>query len=398
MTTPQHRAALGGTGCVILGAGLAGLSLADALLTRGVTSPITLIDVREEFPDDRTWCFWDVHPHPYRHLVSHRWACWSFSGHGATHRQRSASAPYCHLPARRFYEDVLSRLSAAPNCTLVLGTTVQDVRGQPGTVRVRTSAGEVTAAHCFDALATAGPTWARLGPATGEQQLSQRFLGWFVRAPRPVFDPSCMTLMDFDVTPNGELRFMYVLPFSTTSALVEDTSIGFYGVPADASRDEIRRYLGARFGLHEVEVLREEESVLPMVSARPPRGDAAAPVIAVGNAAGAVRPSSGYAFIRTQRHVARLADAFARGRPGPVPVERPREARLDAVFLEALRDDPPGFANHLLSLGRRMPGDRFARFMMDAASPADVLAMVAALPKGPFARAAARSIATGRMP
>lgn len=381
--------------CVILGAGLAGLSLADALIARGVTAPITIVDARREFGDDRTWCFWDVGAHPYRHLVTHRWACWSFAGRGAVHRQHSRSTPYCHVPAGRFYDDVLARVRAAPNCTLALGVTVDGVSGRAGALSVSTSAGDMAAACCFDALGTAGPTWTRDAPAAGPATLVQRFLGWFVEAPRPVFDPSCVTLMDFDVTPNDELRFMYVLPFSTTSALVEDTTVGRHGVEPDASRAEIRRYLHDRYGLDDVVVAREEESALPMVVAGG-RRPASTPVIPVGTAAGALRPSSGYAFIRTQRQVARLADAFAAGRPAPSPVERRREAELDRVFLEALRADPPGFSRHLLSLGRRMPGDRFARFMMDAASPLDVLSMIAALPKGPFARAAGRAVRGAR--
>jgi lycopene beta-cyclase len=356
-----------------------------------VTSHITLVDSRTGFTDDRTWCFWDVQPHPYRHLIRERWSSWTFAGRGAVHRQRSLAMPYCHLPASSFYDDVLGRIRAAANCTLLLGTTVGAVDGRPGAVTVATSAGELTATHCFDALGTGGPTWGPAMPAPGPGTLAQRFLGWFVQAPQPVFDPSCVTLMDFDVTPNGELRFMYVLPFSATSALVEDTSIGHHGVGPEASRNEIRRYLRGHLGVDDVTVAREEHSVLPMIAGTP--AQPAAPVIPVGTAAGALRPSSGYAFVRTQLQVGRIARAVAIGAPTAVPVERRREALLDRVFLEALQEDPAGFAQHMLSIGRNLAGDRFARFMMDAASPADVAAMVAALPKRSLLRAAGRTMA-----
>jgi lycopene beta-cyclase len=359
-----------------------------------VTSPITLLDARADFPGDRTWCFWDVQPHAYRHLVRHQWGSWAFAGRGVVHRQHSASMPYCHLPSERFYEDALSRIRAAPNCTLHLGTTVDAVTGRPGKVTVGTSGGEVVAAHCFDALGTRGPTWTGAMPAPGPGVLCQRFLGWYVEVAEPVFDSSCVTLMDFDVTPNGELRFMYVLPFSPTSALVEDTTIGRHGVPPDASRKEIRGYLRLRHGIDDVTVVREEQSVLPMIPAAKP-AEGMSHVVPVGTAAGAVRPSSGYAFIRTQRQVTRLADAFAAGHAARVPVERRREAALDRVFLTALDDDPPGFADHLLSLGRSLPGDRFARFMMDAATPLDVMAVISALPKRPFLRAVGMSALDG---
>lgn len=109
---------------LILGAGLAGLSLADALLRQGVCSPIVIADARDSFGNDRTWGFWDVYPHPYRSLVTRRWQHWSFASREASYLQSSTVTPYCYLPADRFYEDALTRVHAAPNCTLLLGTTI----------------------------------------------------------------------------------------------------------------------------------------------------------------------------------------------------------------------------------------------------------------------------------
>ena len=304
--------------------------------------------------------------------------------------------PYCHIPSARFYGDVVGRLRAAPNCTIRLGVSVEKVVEEPDRVRILTSDGEMVAAYAFDALAAAGPTWAATTRGNDADALTQRFLGWFVEAPEPVFDPSCVVLMDFDVTPNGELRFMYVLPFSQTSALVEDTTIGRSGVAPETSRAEIRRYLTTRYGLDAFTVMREEEGALPMFLPRTPHTEPLR-VIPVGTAAGAVRPSSGYAFTRTQRQVSQLARAFAAGTPSPAPVGRRRDRELDRVFLEALGENPEAFAGYFMNLGRRMPGDRLARFMMDAATPRDIAALVSALPKGPFTRAAVRSARLGAL-
>ena len=48
-----------------VGAGCAGLSLAWRLRARDVV----LIDPREEYGRDRTWCFWNVVDHPFEHLT-----------------------------------------------------------------------------------------------------------------------------------------------------------------------------------------------------------------------------------------------------------------------------------------------------------------------------------------
>jgi len=64
--------ALAASSHLILGAGCAGLGLAVALTRAGVSDPILLVDRRRDFPDDRTWCFWDTGDVPFAEPASHR--------------------------------------------------------------------------------------------------------------------------------------------------------------------------------------------------------------------------------------------------------------------------------------------------------------------------------------
>jgi lycopene beta-cyclase len=204
--------------------------------------------------------------------------------------------------------------------------------------------------------------------------------------------------MDFRVPQDDGLHFVYVLPFSPTRALVEDTHIGTVPVPAARRRDTLRTYLEDRHGVGDAAVLGEERGNLAMSTwafptVRSPR------LAAVGAAAGAVRPSSGYAFVRLQRHVGAVATAVAAGRPMPAGPQGGRRAALDRVFLHALRAGAPAFPEHFRALAAGVPGDVFARFMSDRSSPVDDARIVAALPPGPFlwaAAAAAGSARTGR--
>ncbi|MEY2979796.1 MAG: hypothetical protein RL562_23, partial [Planctomycetota bacterium] len=56
---------------VVLGGGLAGLSLAERLAAAGAQAPRTVVlEARADYADDRTWCFWRHEPHRYEELVA----------------------------------------------------------------------------------------------------------------------------------------------------------------------------------------------------------------------------------------------------------------------------------------------------------------------------------------
>jgi lycopene beta-cyclase len=289
--------------------------------------------------------------------------------------------------ADRFYAAALDRLEGRADVRL--GERVLDVRDDPGGegVVVTTSSGALPARRAYDARGwqDEAATW-------------QRFLGLEVEVARPVFDPGVATLMDFRLGDPGEARFAYVLPFSPTRALVEDTSLGGPAVPAAARRAAIAAYLAEHWGAGDVEVVREERGAVPMSPAPP------APVsrlVPVGQRAGATRPSSGYTVVRAQAHAAAVARAAARGTPPPARAGRRRYAALDALFLRALTAQPEVFGTLFERLARGVSGPAFARFMNDAARPADLAAVVGALtcpaflgalaPRGPHARPAGGS-------
>lgn len=375
---------------LVLGAGCAGLSLACALLDAGVDERIVLVDRRTTFDHDRTWCFWatggDI---PFAALATHRWPAWRLVGRdGRVAEHRSARTPYVHLPADRLYAAALDRLDAAPNVELRLGERVLGVRETEDGVRVTTQNGAIEGAVAYDAMGGAGPL--NRGRPDGAIELCQRFLGLEVEVERPVFDPGTATLMDFRGGHAGDdaLRFVYVLPFSPTRALVEDTSLGGRTVAAASRRAAIARHLRDVWDAGGVEVLREERGALAMTThlfpaSRGPR------LHAVGAAAGALRPSSGYAFVRLQRHVRAVARAVAAGVAPPAVVGHRRHRALDALFLRALSADPAAFDTHLLALARGTDARTFARFMTDASSVWDEAGVVAAMTRPGFLKAMA---------
>lgn len=382
---------------LVLGAGCAGLSLACALLDAGVDERIVLVDRRTTFEHDRTWCFWGTRRDlPWAQLATHAWPAWRLVGpDGRRVTHRSTRSPYLHLPADRFYAAALRRLEAAPNVELRLGERVHGVEALADGVVVRTAAGEHEAAVAYDAMGGAGPLAHRAPP--GAVELQQRFLGVEVEVERPVFDPGVATLMDFRVPDDAAARFMYVLPYSATRALVEDTSLGGAPVASADRRAAIAAYLEEHWDAGTVSVGREERGALPMTT-RPLTASPGSRVVAVGAAAGALRPSSGYAFVRTQLHVQAVARAAASGEAPPASAGRTRHRHLDGLFLRALAADPAGFPAHLLGLARGVGAETFARFMTDASGLRDEAAVVTAMTRPGFLRAMATGPAAVQAP
>ena len=368
---------------VILGAGAAGLSLCHALLTRGLTDPILILDSKEAFTDDRTWCFWDDGTNPFQHLAAHCWHRWDVldtSGRLASHC--SPSVGYACLHGRDFYAHVLEVIRRHPNVTLALGEAAQDYAPHAHGVTVTAHARTVEADYVFDSRPRPVPP--------GGITFTQRFFGQFVRAAEPVFDPSRCTLMDFRVSQERGPHFVYVLPFSPTEALVENTYVqplGSEPLTPDQHRAEIAEYLAGQ----PVTVGREEAGAIPMTTQRFPKRNGR--VFFIGTAGGCTKPSSGYTFSRIQKQSALIADAALseklddfRERPNP------RFEFFDAVFLQAMRDRPTAVPAYFHRLFSRVPPEVLTAFLSETSTWREEMKIVRSLPLGPFADAALRAV------
>ena len=196
----------------ILGGGLAGLSLAVRLAEpRFRHLRVVVVEPRPAYKRDRTWCYWRLERHPFEAAVTHRWARWAVARPGVRIECSAPSTPYECIPADRLYMLALDRIAAAPNVELRLGVGAAPSADEEG-VDLGLPGGE-RARLAFDS---------RPARDLGQYGLAQLFLGQEVEIDRPSFDPGCATLMDLDPAHAG-VHFTYVLPMSTTRALVEDT-------------------------------------------------------------------------------------------------------------------------------------------------------------------------------
>jgi lycopene beta-cyclase len=394
---------------ILAGAGLSGLTLAVGLARHPAFAGrrLLLLDRDAKTRNDRTWCFWADDDEPLPPVVAHTWDRCRF--YSPTLDRALELAPYRYRMVRGadFYAWARAALADNPRVDWIQ-TTID--RLDAGAGRVETAAGVFTAPVIFNSAFTRRPVLPLAGAVYRDPPLTaapgstvasrytyllQHFKGWHVRTAQPVFDPAEATLMDFRIEQAGETRFVYVLPFSPTEALVEFTVFSpalLAGADYDAAlSDYLRRFLQ----VDDYTVLEAEFGVIPMTD-DPFRPTVDGRVIHIGTAGGFVKGSSGYAFKRTQRRLRAFIDAWGHAPDAAPPVHllrSPWRNRLyDSILLRVLRDRTLAGERIFSGLFGQLPAALVLRFLDEDTTFAEDWRVLNAPPKAPFIRAALQQL------
>jgi lycopene beta-cyclase len=367
---------------LILGGGCAGLGLACNLSQYGGRAPRTIIlEQRNEYRNDRTWCFWGDDAAPYARLAGHQWRHLRVAGGGRCIDFDCGNTPYRMLAADVYYATTLQAIHANPQLSLHLGhSVVSEPEYTGGVWRIETSQGRISAGALVDT---------RPKPASAQSPalLWQSFFGHEIETSDPVFDPFIADLMDFPEISDHRIAFIYVLPLTETRALVEYTVFAESPLPALALQKGLDAALENRTRGSAYRTLRSEYGCIPMGGneAAPAAGRANPSRVHAGLSAGAARPATGYAFQRLQRWGAQCAQALVTtGVPVPQTPDRLIVRAMDRLFLHVLRAQPALAPALFSALFADVDSRRLIRFLSDGGSLRDHAAVIAALPAGPF--------------
>ena len=279
---------------LVIGGGAAGLSLGRRMALANSGRRMLILDDRGDYSDDRTWSFWSNASHDMRHLGRHEWREWRFDNGASPHDHGVAGQTYQTIRGLYFYNEARRIIARNRSVELQLGVTVTGLRtaqrgGNGARVAVETSEGLLIARHVIDTR-----------PPSGPALLFQCFAGSEVDhgglLPFPPDVAGLMTRMRVD---EHGFAFTYVLPFTATTALVEFTRLSRRALsPLQLAQERDAELRALRLGTSRV--VREEHGVLPMGLFEHPVAVPAGVVMA-GNGGGAIRPPTGYAFMRIQR-------------------------------------------------------------------------------------------------
>ena len=371
---------------LVLGGGCAGLSLGARLAEMPHAGRTVILEARQAYENDRTWCFWKHGPHRFERLVSQSWQRMEMSSPRRRVAFACASNPYQMIPADSFYAETTRVIAASKNVSLVTGVTVLAAPFLDNDRwHVPTSAGTLSARSIVDT---------RPGHAVQPEDalLWQSFFGQEVECDAPVFDPATAGLMHFVTGRDGDVTFRYVLPSTTTRALIETTVFGVQRLrPADLAGEQTQA-VEQLCGGAAVRVLRSEHGILPMGIA-PQAPESQPRYVRVGLMSGAARPSTGYAFQRIQSwaDVAAAHIASGRGVRGhdPDPLLR---RKMDRLFLQVLRAHPARGPELFTGMFGDAGSERVIRFLSDRATTADCAIIGWHLPVGLFLGVLARGV------
>lgn len=367
---------------IIIGAGASGLLLADALGSDDFFSSksILLLEKSHKHENDRTWCFWEKGEGPFEAILYNAWPKIRFAGNEFSLSQNIAPYTYKMIRGIDFYKRFIERITSYKNLTF-LNEGVTSVIEQASYITVATDAGSYLANQVFDSRFD----YKKLLDQKIYPVLQQHFLGWFVKTEKAVFNVDEATFMDFSVPQKGNTRFMYVLPFSKTEALVEYTLFSEYELKKSDYEEAIKNYL-KNLGVENYEIKETERGNIPM-SCYDFTTENSARYLKIGIAGGWAKPSTGFTFYNTFKKVEVLIAYLKNEKDLSNFHKRNRFSFYDVLLLDILNSDNQLGAKIFGAMFKKRSPQLILKFLDEETSFWEDLLIIWACPKLPFIKA-----------
>jgi len=380
-TLSSRRDAAGRTDVLLVGGGLANLLIAWRLTERRPDVRFVIVEAGPEVGGDHTWSFHesDLDPACRSWVVPLATASWDgYDVRFATHR-RTLPGRYLSVASAELRARVTARFGerVRVNAPVAQLTHAEAVLADGSTL----AAGVVIDGRGWD-------------PAAGLDVGYQTFLGRDVEleAPHGLDRP---LIMDATIPQHGGYRFMYLLPWSPTSLLVEPTAYSDSpDVDEAGSRAAIEDYVAGR-GWRIARVVREERGSLPIpLAGAYEELPAAGGVATVGVRAGLFHAATGYSLPVAAR-VAELVAAMDLSATAVLAPLLARFARAHWVrqrYFRLLnrmlfRAAEPAARHRVLERFYRLPPGLVARFYAGRLTVLDKARILAGRPPVPIGRA-----------
>ena len=343
---------------IIFGGGCAGLSLARKIIEKKVSNfSILIIERRKEYNDDKTWCFWDKHNSSQKGLIEKRWKTWSFSKGDESYIHSSSEYRYTYIRSINFYKSIKKQISNSRNVHLKLDQNITKVSSFKNYFLVISNNKKYKSKFIIDTIP-------KNTAFRKDHLLYQSFLGFEIKSNTKLFTQTTNAyLMENMRADKKYFIFDYLLPLTTKSALIEITSFSRKIMP----EKKLQTYLHScikNLGINNYNLIRKEYGIIPMGYIDKKFLKKNSRYYHAGLVAGAIRPSSGFAFLRIQDWAEKCTNSLINYKH---PISHPNDNYimkfLDTLLLIVLKTNIEKAPYIFYTFAKNISPTSFVKFM-----------------------------------
>ncbi len=346
---------------------------------------ILVIDQTPKITNDRTWCFWEKSPDIFESVVYHQWKELQF--YSDTYSVNLPILPYHYKMIRGI--DLYGQVrEASVKCRGVIWhyDKVKSIESLVDKAIVHTETSIFTADYVFNSI----PFHDIYEKSKRTHHLKQHFLGWLIETEDACFDPGKARFMDFRVSQQEGTTFMYLMPVSTTKALVEYTLFTEEQLQTQDYESALAKYLSKHFPGIKYRIEHREFGIIPMTNKLFPFQNGR--VVNMGVAGGQAKGSTGYAFKFIQKRARLITESLKKNQQIKLEITwKERKFRFyDSVLLRVLCNHKMKGDVLFTEIFRKNPPGRILRFLDNETSLWEDLLVMRTVPTLIFLKAALR--------
>jgi len=363
---------------IILGGGCAGMQLMHQLIHHAQYKgeSILIVDADKVYSANKSWCFWHkMEAHPYQSIFNTTWNELSIGFPNETQQSLIHPYQYSFIKSETFFEFHFNEIKQHSNIEYT-NDIVLSVEKKGTEFLINTNKGVLSTKALYSSY------WNQQAVAKETQLfLKQQFFGWEIQTDEPVFNAQSATLMDFDIPQTSGVNFAYVLPYSAHHALIEITGFCSDDYTTEFFETVLTNYIQKKWNCT-FKIIKTEQASIPMTNFSFKRFTKEG-AIAIGTAAGMVKPTTGYAFNRIYRDSQLLANHFY-NQETPAEFRNTRFKFYDRLLLHLLKYQPNKALQILMQLFLKVSYQHILRFLDEDSSLFQEALLFAKLPKKDF--------------
>ena len=373
---------------IIAGSGCAGLSLLHKILQTPSlqNKSILVIDKDQKKSNDRTWCFWEKNPGPFESIVYAKWNKLEFLSTDFKKELNLESYTYKMIQGIDFYNFTINYAKKFKNVSFVQ-ESINSIDNIDKKAVLKTTKNTYTANYIFNSTNL-------FNPKINEQNsLLQHFKGWLIKTEKPVFNPEIGRLMDFRVSQENGATFVYVLPTSTTEALVEYTLFSPRVLEREIYTSELKKYIKEELGIDNYTLIHQESGVIPM-SLEKFEQNPKQNVINIGTSGGYTKASSGYTFQFIQKNIKEIINNLVEGNNliQQTSFKNKYYQWTDRTLIDVLLSNKLTGKDVFTKMFQKVPAEKILAFLGNESSFLEDLKVFSSFPVKPFLTSGIKSL------